>query len=199
MSRNQITVGVLTAFIAYIGRFYGRLDSMSRIVPSRKGGGGCQAHFDILDHVSNVPDPAQPVKVDKIAGSITMQNVAFRYGSRAVIKGLDLEIRAGEMIGLVGHSGSGKSTLVNLINRFYDVSDGSIQVDGIDIRRFAVADYRRHIGLVLQEPFLFFGTIAENIAYGKPTRRARKSCRRPRRPCARIHPAPAAWLRLAGR
>jgi ATP-binding cassette subfamily B protein len=72
------------------------------------------------------------------------------------------------MIGLVGHSGSGKSTLVNLICRFYDVTEGAIQVDGVDMRRFAVADYRRHIGLVLQEPFLFFGTIAENIAYGKP-------------------------------
>jgi ATP-binding cassette, subfamily B, bacterial len=85
-----------------------------------------------------------------------------------VIRGLDLEIRPGEMIGLVGHSGSGKSTLVNLICRFYDVSDGAILVDGTDLRRYGVADYRRHIGLVLQEPFLFFGTVAENIAYGKP-------------------------------
>ena len=169
VSKGQITVGVLTAFIAYIGRFYGRLDSMSRIVSvTQKAAAGAKRIFDILDHVSNVPDPAQPVKVDKVQGAITMQGVGFRYGSRAVIKGLDLDIRPGEMIGLVGHSGSGKSTLVNLISRFYDVSDGSIQVDGIDIRRFAVADYRRHIGLVLQEPFLFFGTIAENIAYGKP-------------------------------
>jgi ATP-binding cassette subfamily B protein len=72
------------------------------------------------------------------------------------------------MIGLVGHSGSGKSTLVNLICRFYDVSEGAIRVDGVDVRSFTIADYRRHIGLVLQEPFLFFGTIAENIAYGKP-------------------------------
>lgn len=169
VSRNQITVGVLTAFIAYIGRFYSRLDSMSRIVSvTQKAAAGAKRIFDILDHVSNVPDPAQPVKVDKVLGAISMQGVGFRYGSRAVIKGLDLDIRPGEMIGLVGHSGSGKSTLVNLISRFYDVSDGSIQVDGIDIRRFAVADYRRHIGLVLQEPFLFFGTIAENIAYGKP-------------------------------
>jgi ATP-binding cassette subfamily B protein len=72
------------------------------------------------------------------------------------------------MIGLVGHSGSGKSTLVNLICRFYDVTKGSIRLDGVDIRSFAVTDYRRNIGLVLQEPFLFFGTIAENIAYGKP-------------------------------
>jgi ATP-binding cassette subfamily B protein len=72
------------------------------------------------------------------------------------------------MIGLVGHSGSGKSTLVNLICRFYDVSEGAILVDGVDIRSYAIADFRRNIGLVLQEPFLFFGTIAENIAYGLP-------------------------------
>jgi ATP-binding cassette subfamily B protein len=72
------------------------------------------------------------------------------------------------MIGLVGHSGSGKSTLVNLMCRFYDLSEGSIALDGVDIKQFKVADYRRHIGLVLQEPFLFFGTIADNIAYGMP-------------------------------
>ena len=169
VAHSQITVGVLTAFIAYIGRFYSRLDSMSRIVSvTQKAAAGAKRIFDILDHVSNVPDPAQPVKVDKVQGAIGLRNVGFRYGSRAVIKKLDLDIRPGEMIGLVGHSGSGKSTLVNLICRFYDVSDGSIQLDGIDIRRFAVTDYRRHIGLVLQEPFLFFGTIAENIAYGKP-------------------------------
>ncbi|MFT3813866.1 MAG: ABC transporter ATP-binding protein [Acidovorax sp.] len=169
VAHNQITVGVLAAFIAYIGRFYTRLDSMSRIVSvTQKAAAGAKRIFDILDHVSNVPDPANPVKLERVEGAIQMRNLGFRYGSRAVIKGLDLDIRPGEMIGLVGHSGSGKSTLVNLISRFYDVSDGSIQVDGVDVRRFAVADYRRHIGLVLQEPFLFFGTIAENIAYGKP-------------------------------
>ncbi|SFB69542.1 ATP-binding cassette, subfamily B [Polaromonas sp. OV174] len=169
MSRQQITVGVLTAFIAYIGRFYGRLDSMSRIVSvTQKAAAGAKRIFDILDHVSNVPEPTQPVKIGTLAGRIDMKGLGFRYGNRSVIRGLDLQIQPGEMIGLVGHSGSGKSTLVNLLCRFYDVTDGSIQVDGTDIRRFAVADYRRHIGLVLQEPFLFFGTIAENIAYGKP-------------------------------
>ena len=169
IARQQITVGVLTAFIAYIGRFYGRLDSMSRIVSvTQKAASGAKRIFDILDHVSNVPEPAQPVKIDALQGRIDMTGLGFRYGNRSVIRGLDLQIEPGEMIGLVGHSGSGKSTLVNLICRFYDVSDGSIQVDGTDIRRFTVADYRRNIGLVLQEPFLFFGTIAENIAYGKP-------------------------------
>ena len=81
---------------------------------------------------------------------------------------MTLSIRPGEMIGVVGPSGAGKSTLVNLICRFYDVTAGSIRIDGVDIRDFAVSDYRRHIGIVLQEPFLFFGTIAENIAYGRP-------------------------------
>jgi ATP-binding cassette subfamily B protein len=94
--------------------------------------------------------------------------VGFRYGNRSVTRGINLKIAPGEMIGLVGHSGSGKSTLVNLICRFYDVAEGTIRLDGVDIRSIAVADYRRNIGLVLQEPFLFFGTIAENIAYGKP-------------------------------
>ncbi len=170
VSKSQITVGVLTAFIAYIGRFYGRLDSMSRIVSvTQKAAAGAKRIFDILDHVSNVPEPANPVPMpERVRGAIGLRGVGFRYGSRSVIKGLDLDIRPGEMIGLVGHSGSGKSTLVNLICRFYDVTEGTIALDGIDIRRFAVADYRGQIGLVLQEPFLFFGTIAENIAYGKP-------------------------------
>ncbi|HEX5790290.1 MAG TPA: ATP-binding cassette domain-containing protein, partial [Luteolibacter sp.] len=90
------------------------------------------------------------------------------YGTRAILQDVSLSIAPGEMIGLVGPSGSGKSTLVNLICRFYDVAEGSIRLDGVDIRSLSLGDYRRNIGLVLQEPFLFFGTIAENIAYGKP-------------------------------
>jgi len=169
VSRGSITVGVLTAFLAYISRFYTRLDSMSRIVSvTQKAATGAKRIFDILDHVSSVPEPANPVKINRIQGGITIRDIGFRYGNRSVIRGLDLEIRPGEMIGLVGHSGSGKSTLVNLICRFYDVSQGAIMVDGVDIRSISIPDYRRNIGLVLQEPFLFFGTIADNIAYGKP-------------------------------
>jgi ATP-binding cassette subfamily B protein len=169
VSKGHITVGVLSAFIAYSSRFYGRLDSMSRIVSvTQKSASAAKRIFDILDHVSSVPEPANPVKLAKVDGNITLREVGFRYGNRAVNRGINLDIKAGEMIGLVGHSGSGKSTLVNLICRFYDVSEGAIMLDGVDIRSFAVSDYRRNIGLVLQEPFLFFGTIAENLAYGKP-------------------------------
>jgi ATP-binding cassette subfamily B protein len=169
IARHEITVGVLSGFISYSGRFYVRLDSMSRIVSvTQKSASAAKRIFDILDHVSSVPDPVNPVKVGKVAGNIELREVGFRYGNRAVNRGISLNIKAGEMVGLVGHSGSGKSTLVNLICRFYDVSEGAILLDGTDVRSFAVADYRRNIGLVLQEPFLFFGTIAENIAYGKP-------------------------------
>ena len=169
VSRNEITVGVLVAFLAYISRFYTRLDSMSRIVSvTQKAAAGAKRIFDILDHVSSVPEPANPVHLNHVQGGIEIRNAGFRYGNRTVIRGIDLTIAPGEMIGLVGHSGSGKSTLANLICRFYDVSEGSIRVDGVDIRSFPVSEYRRNIGLVLQEPFLFFGTIAENIAYGKP-------------------------------
>ncbi|MFM9437177.1 ATP-binding cassette, subfamily B, bacterial [Janthinobacterium sp. CG_23.3] len=169
VSTGEITVGVLTAFIAYSSRFYGRLDSMSRIVSvTQKSASAAKRIFDILDHVSSVPEPLNPVKLERIEGRIDLREVGFRYGNRAVNRGITLNIKPGEMIGLVGHSGSGKSTLVNLICRFYDVSEGAILLDGVDIRSLAVSDYRRNIGLVLQEPFLFFGTIADNIAYGKP-------------------------------
>ena len=169
VANHRVTVGVLTAFLAYIGRFYTRLDSMSRIVShTQKAAAGAKRIFEILDHVSSVPEPAHPVHLERVEGRIVLKDAGFRYGNRAVIRGLDLDIRPGEMIGLVGQSGSGKSTLVNLICRFYDLTEGSIQVDGVDIRHLPLGEYRRHIGLVLQEPYLFFGTIADNIAYGKP-------------------------------
>ena len=169
VAHNEITVGVLTAFLAYISRFYTRLDSMSRIVSvTQKAASGAKRIFDILDHVSSVPEPSNPVHLESVKGKIEIRSAGFRYGNRAVIKDLNLTIQPGEMIGLVGHSGSGKSTLVNLMCRFYDVSEGSISIDGVNIRSLPISEYRRNIGLVLQEPFLFFGSIAENIAYGKP-------------------------------
>lgn len=142
---------------------------MSRIVSvTQKAAAGTKRIFDILDYVSSVPEPVKPVHLSAITGHIELRNVGFRYGTRSVTRDISLVIEPGEMIGLVGHSGSGKSTLINLICRFYDVTEGTILIDGVDIRSLPIAEYRKHIGLVLQEPFLFFGTIAENIAYGKP-------------------------------
>jgi len=169
ISKGSSTVGVLTAFLAYIGRFYTRLDSMSRIVSAtQRAASSTKRIFDILDHVSSVPEPSKPVHLSGVTGHLELKKASFRYGTRAVTRDVDLLIHPGEMIGLVGHSGSGKSTLVNLICRFYDVTEGQVLIDGVDVRSVPVAEFRQHIGLVLQEPFLFFGTIADNIAYGKP-------------------------------
>lgn len=164
-----VTVGGLTAFLAYIARFYGRVESMIRMVPAtQRAAAGAQRIFEILDCTPSVAEAAHPVRPGRIAGRIEISGVHFRYGAREVLHGIDLVIEPGEMIGLVGTSGSGKSTLANLVCRFYDPSSGSIKVDGIDLRDMAIADYRHNLGCVLQEPFLFFGTIAENIAYGRP-------------------------------
>ncbi|MBX6315638.1 MAG: ABC transporter ATP-binding protein, partial [Isosphaeraceae bacterium] len=162
-------VGTLTMFLTLIARFYTRLESMSRMVQAtQRAAASARRIFEILDRTPSVAEPARPVHPTRIKGSIELRNVSFRYGNRSILQDVSLSIRPGEMIGLVGPSGAGKSTLVNLICRFYDVTDGSIRVDGTDIRQFPVEEYRKHIGIVLQEPFLFYGTVAENIAYGRP-------------------------------
>jgi ATP-binding cassette subfamily B protein len=169
VAEDGITVGVLTAFVAYIGRFYTRLESMSRLVgATQQAAASTHRVFEILDRAASVPEPTAAVDPGRVEGAIELRGVAFNYGPRRVLSGLDLKIQPGEMIGLVGHTGAGKTTLINLICRFFDVAEGAILVDGVDIRSFPVEAYRSNIGIVLQEPFLFFGTIAENIAYGRP-------------------------------
>lgn len=166
---QRITVGVLMSFIGYIGRVYTQLESMSRMATTtQRAAASAQRVFEILDRVPSVPEPAQPVHPGKLTGAIELRKISFRFGNRQVIDEVDLTIRPGEMIGLVGTTGAGKSTLVNLVCRFYDVSDGAVLADGTDIRSFPVSEFRRNIGIVLQEPFLFYGTIADNITYGKP-------------------------------
>jgi len=166
---GSVTVGMLTTFLAYTARFYGRVESMIRMVPATQRAASSAARiFEILDCVPTVAEDAHPVRIGRVRGRIAIEGVHFRYGAREVLHGIDLEIEPGEMIGLVGASGSGKTTLANLVCRFHDPSSGSIRIDGVDLRRLALGDYRRNLGCVLQEPFLFFGTVAENIAYGSP-------------------------------
>jgi ATP-binding cassette subfamily B protein len=142
---------------------------MSRMVSAvQRAGASAQRIFAILDRVPSVAEPVRPVHPGRLNGELEFREVGFHYGARPVLRDVNLKVRPGEMIGLVGPSGAGKTTLVNLVCRFYDVTEGALLVDGVDIRSFPVEEYRRHIGIVLQEPFLFYGTIAENIAYGRP-------------------------------
>jgi len=166
---HQITIGVLTAFIAYISRFYTRVESMSRVLTvTQRAAAAAQRLFDILDRVPTVIDAKDPLPLAQVDGEIVFDHVSFRYGSRLVLNDVSFSVKPGQMVGIVGHTGSGKSTVSNLICRFYDASSGAVRVDGIDIRRIGLSDYRRHIGIVLQDPFLFFGTIGDNVAYGAP-------------------------------
>jgi ATP-binding cassette, subfamily B, bacterial len=167
---HHVTVGVLTAFVAYIGRFYVRLETMSRMLAStQRALASAQRLFEVLDRQPSVAEPAQPMTLDSIQGHIGFENVSFRYNTRLVLDHINLEVKPGEMVGIVGSTGSGKSTLANLLCRFYDATDGRITVDGFDLRDVSLSNYRRHLGVVLQDPYLFFGTVAENVSYGKPS------------------------------
>jgi ATP-binding cassette subfamily B protein len=157
-------------FLAFITRFYARLDSISKLFAAfERSANSARRVFEILDRVPSVAEPVHPQPLSRLKGEIQFRHVNFKYGTRQVIFDFNLHVQPGEMIGLVGHSGAGKSTLVNLVCRFFDVADGSIEADGNDIRSYRIADYRRNVGIVLQEPFLFYGTVAENIAYGRPS------------------------------
>jgi ATP-binding cassette subfamily B protein len=124
--------------------------------------------FEVLDTEPEVVDGPVPKRI-AIRGRVAFENVTFGYdGVRQVIQGVSFEVEPGEMIGLVGPSGGGKTTIVNLLARFYDVAGGRISVDGADLRELDSGHYRQQIGMVLQDPYLFFGTVAENIRYGLP-------------------------------
>ncbi|HHT25629.1 MAG TPA: ATP-binding cassette domain-containing protein [Firmicutes bacterium] len=164
-----LSVGVLMAFINYTWRFYAPIQALSRLSEQLQGATtAAERLFEILDTPIEAEDE-KGTALPEIKGHIRFEDVSFYYEKGdPVLQRIDLDIQPGEMIGLVGSSGSGKTTLINLIARFYDVSEGRILLDGHDLRDLDLAFLRNHIGMVLQEPFLFHGTIAENIAYGRP-------------------------------
>jgi ATP-binding cassette subfamily B protein len=165
-----LSLGVFVSFLLYTGMFMWPIEvfgQMARIV--NRATTSAHRVFEILDTRPDVVDASDAIAVEHIEGNLRFDDVSFAYDEvRPTLKHISFEVRAGEMIGLVGPSGGGKSTLVNLITRFYDVSNGRILVDGVDIRRFASGAYRRHVGMVLQDPYLFHGSVLDNIRYGAP-------------------------------
>jgi ATP-binding cassette subfamily B protein len=169
LEHQAITLGTLMAFFGYLGMFYGPLNSLmalSQWLTSFT----TQANriFEVLDTTPEIAEAPDAVDID-VRGAIKFEGVVFGYDPHTpVLKRVSLEIRPGEMIGIVGHSGSGKTTLVNLLMRFYDPTEGRISIDGVDLRKIKVGSLRRQIGLVLQDAQLFSGSIEENISYGRP-------------------------------
>lgn len=167
---DRMTLGTLTAFLAYLGMFYGPLQFLSRLADYlAKSLAAAQRVFEILDSTPDVPEARDPVSLPRLDGHVEFNHVTFGYDAhKPVVQQISLDVKPGEMIGLVGHSGAGKSTMINLICRFYDVQEGQVMIDGVDVRQIQQHDLRSQIGVVLQDTFLFNGTIAENIGYAKP-------------------------------
>jgi ABC-type multidrug transport system fused ATPase/permease subunit len=168
---GTLSLGVLTMFTLYLQRFYMPVQNLAQlndVIQRMKA--SAERVFEILDTQPDIKNDPEAIVPKEVKGHIVFENVKFAYpgSGELVLKGINLEIRPGEMVGIVGRSGAGKSTLAALIPRFYDPTEGSIKLDGIDLRKIDLAALRSNIGMVLQEPYLFHGTIKENIAYGKP-------------------------------
>ena len=166
---EDMTTGELVGFLFYLMLFYdpvARLHGLNQMIQSARAAG--ERVFDILDHEQERSE-TRTVKLTKpVRGEVIYENVGFEYDAdRPVLKGISLHTRPGEMIALVGPTGAGKSTLVNLLSAFYEFGQGTITIDGQNVADISLASLREHIAVVSQEPFLFNGTIRENILYGK--------------------------------
>ncbi|MCL2814233.1 MAG: ABC transporter ATP-binding protein/permease [Oscillospiraceae bacterium] len=166
---NRITMGEYNQFFAYTGIVYGPLTSLANIPNSiSEFLTSSSKVFEILEETPEILDIDLPIDI-KIEGDISIKKATFGYQSYSpVLENINLEIKSGEMIGIVGHSGSGKTTLINLLMRLYDVNEGEIIIDGVNIKDISQEALRSQIGVVLQETHLFTGTVRENIRYSKP-------------------------------
>ena len=169
---GAISIGEFVAFYTYVGMILQPILTLSAMAATfSQGVVGASRVVHLLDQVPEIKDPDKPVPLPELTGHIEFRDVNFYYKKDdrvPTINDFNLTIKPGQKVALVGPSGSGKSTMLNLLLRFYDVNSGSIRVDNIDLRRLNLEDYRSRIGVVLQEPFLFSGSIRKNIAYSKP-------------------------------
>ncbi|MBT3344887.1 MAG: ABC transporter ATP-binding protein [Gemmatimonadetes bacterium] len=167
---ESLTLGEFTAFTGYMWQFYGPVESLCRLNHRfQRAATSAERVFETLDAPADIVDKPQATRMPRIEGRVEFRDVTFSYEEgKPVLEHLDLTIEPGEMIGLAGHSGAGKSTFINLIGRFYDVDSGALFIDGHCVRDVELKSLRDQIGVVLQDPFLFNGSIADNIAYGKP-------------------------------
>ncbi|GAA0240554.1 ABC transporter ATP-binding protein [Saccharothrix mutabilis subsp. mutabilis] len=171
VAEGTLSPGVLLAFVLYLGLFFAPLYQLSGVFDGyQQARVGLSRIGDLLRTPTSVPPAPEPVAVPSLRGEVELRDVTFAYPgtSRPALDRVSLRVAPGETVALVGETGAGKSTLVKLVARFYDVTDGQVLVDGVDVRRYDLGEFRRHLGVVPQEAHLFGGDVADNVAYGRP-------------------------------
>ena len=170
MLNGTMTVGVVQAFFQYINQTAEPLTEASYIINSLQAAlASANRTFELLDETEEIPDPAQPEVLERAKGNISFEHVSFGYDPKKILmKDISFSAKPGQKIAVVGSTGAGKTTLVNLLMRFYEINGGKISIDGVDTSKMTRKGLRQNFGMVLQDTWLFGGTIAENIAYSKP-------------------------------
>ena len=166
---NEVTLGVLVAFLAYITRFFQPIRTLTQFYNQLQAAtAAAEKVFELLDEPVTIREAAYPTTLRRVRGEVEFRDVAFSYGREPVLEDVSFHADPGEMIALVGHTGAGKTTIASLLCRFYDPLEGSILLDGHDLRDLSFRTLRESVGLVLQDNFLFSGTVADNIRYARP-------------------------------
>ncbi len=165
-----LTLGALTAFTSYMTRFWQPINSFIGIFTQfSEATGNIERIFETIDTESDIQDKEDAYELPNITGAVEYKNVTFSYdGENNILENVSFSVKPGEMIAFVGPTGAGKTTVVNLLSRFYDVTDGSVEIDGHDVRNVTMNSLRTQVGVMMQDSFIFSGTIIDNIRYGKP-------------------------------
>jgi ABC-type multidrug transport system fused ATPase/permease subunit len=174
VAADEVTLGVMVAFLSYVTRFFQPIQELSRIYTTMQSAmAGGEQVLRLLQTDLTIGDAADAVAMPPITGQVCFQHVSFRYSDDDeadwVLRDINLTIEPGQTIALVGPTGAGKTTIASLIPRFYEVSEGAVLIDDHDVRTVTQVSLRQQFGLVPQDPFLFSGTIADNICFGHPT------------------------------
>lgn len=168
LKTDKIDLGVLITFVGYVMQLNGPMNFFAWVFRMWADSiNSAERLFEIIDAIPDIQEKENPVRLENPKGEIELSGVTFGYQvGRPVLKDINLKVREGEMLGIVGRSGAGKSTLVNLISRLYDVNEGSIKIDGTDVKELSLADLRKNVSMVSQDTYIFMGSVAKNIAYG---------------------------------
>ena len=164
-----ITIGTIAAFVTYTRQFFRPINMLSNLFNTFQSAiAGAERVFEILDELEEKPDAPNAIEVANLQGHVAFEEVHFAYvPGKPVLRGISLQANAGETIALVGPTGSGKTTIIQLLTRFYDATAGRILIDGVDITQYKMENIRQHVGIVLQDTYLFSGTVRDNIRFGK--------------------------------